>query len=134
MRSDGIVIASRPIGRCERRPSLDGLWADMAIQSNRALHLWIAPLTLAMTMAARPSRPLKAATSLIVVVMVMIVVVIIMMVMMMVVVMMMIVMMVVVIFSHYHRLFFRHSSVIAALVLGAQHLLSIRNGIQQLGK
>jgi hypothetical protein len=110
----------------------DALWADVAIQSNRALHLWIAPLTLAMTMAARPSRPLKAATSLIVVVMVIIVVVIIMMVMM--VVMMMIVMMVVVIFSHDHRLFFRHSSVIAALILGAQHLLSIRNGIQQLGK
>ena len=123
MRSDGIVIASRPIGPRERRPSLDGLWADMAIQSNRALHLWIAPLTLAMTMVARPSRPLKAATSLIVVVMVMIVVVIIMM-----------VMMVVVILSHDHRLFFRRGSVGAALVLGAQNLFSIRNGIQQLGE
>ena len=62
----------------------------------------------------------------------MIVVVIIMV--MMVVVMMMIVMMVVVIFSHDHRLFFRHGSVTAALVLGAQNLLGIRNGIQQLGK
>jgi hypothetical protein len=79
--------------------------------------------------AARPSRPLKAVAS-VVVVMVMIVVVVIMMMVM--VVMMMVVMMV--IFSHDHRLFSSGSGVAAALFLGAQHLLSIRNGLQQLGK
>ena len=62
-----------------------------------------------------------------VVVMVMIIVV-----MMVVVIMMMIVVMVIV--SHDHRLFFRTSSLIAALVLCAQNLLGIRDGLQQLGK
>ena len=56
------------------------------------------------------------------------------MMMMVMVVMMIIVVMVVVVLSHDHRLFFRHGSVGAALVLGAQNLLGIRNGIQQLGK
>ena len=53
-----------------------------------------------------------------------------------VVVMMMIVMMIVVmvIFSHHDRLFFRPSNVAATLVLGAQNILGIRDGVQQLGK
>ena len=70
----------------------------------------------------------------------MMVVVVMMMVMMMMVVMMMVMMvmvmmvMVMVILGHYHRLFFRDGGVAAALVLGAQNFLGIRNGIQQLGK
>ena len=68
--------------------------------------------------------------------MVMIVVMIIV-VMMMVMVVMMIVMMVmvmVVILGYNHRSFFRHSRIIAALVLGAQNLLGIRDGLQQFRK
>ena len=65
--------------------------------------------------------------------MVMVVMMIIVMMMVMV-VMMMIVMMVVIILGYDHRLFFGHGSVGAALVLGAQNLLGIRNGIQQLGE
>ena len=65
-------------------------------------------------------------------VMVMVVVMIIVMMMVVVVIVMMIVVMVIV--SHDHRLFFRPSSIIAALVLGAQNLLGIRDGLQQLGK
>ena len=44
-----------------------------------------------------------------------------------------VVMMMVMILRHYNGLFFNHSSV-TALVLGAQNLLGIGNGIQQLGK
>jgi len=63
--------------------------------------------------------------------MVMVVMVIIVIVMVMVV--MMIVMVMVMILRHYNRLFFNHGSV-TALVLSAQNLLGIGNGIQQLGK
>ena len=71
--------------------------------------------------------------------MVMIVVMIIVVMMMMVMVVMMIVMMVmvmvmVVILGYNHRSFFRHSRIIAALVLGAQNLLGIRDGLQQFRK
>ena len=44
-----------------------------------------------------------------------------------------VVVMMVVILRHYDGLFFNHSSV-TALVLSAQNLLGIGNGIQQLGK
>ena len=69
--------------------------------------------------------------------MVMVVVMIIMVVVMVVMVMVMIVMMVMVvmiIFGDDQRLFFRRSSIAAALVLGAENLLGVRNGIQQLGE
>ena len=55
----------------------------------------------------------------------------------MVMVMVMIVMMVMVmmiIFGDDQRLLFRRSSIAAALVLGAENLLGVRNGIQQLGE
>jgi len=77
--------------------------------------------------AARPAISLV-----VVVMMMMVVVMIIVMMVVVVVIVMMIVMMI--IFSHDHRLFFRHSSIIAALVLCAQNLLGIRDGLQQLGK
>jgi uncharacterized membrane protein len=80
----------------------------------------------------------SARVSLVVVVMMVMVVVMIIMVMMMVVVMivMMIVMMIVVmvIVSHDHRFVFRLDGIIAALVLGAQNLLGIRDGLQQFRK
>ena len=68
--------------------------------------------------------------------MVMIVVMIIVVMMMMMVVMMivMMVMVMVVILGYNHRSFFRHSRIIAALVLGAQNLLGIRDGLQQFRK
>lgn len=50
-----------------------------------------------------------------------------------VIVVVMVMMMVMIILSHYNRPLFNHSS-ITALVLGAQNLLRIRDGIQQLGK
>ena len=56
-----------------------------------------------------------------------------MVVMMMVVVPVMVVMMMVVVLSQYNRLFFSGTGV-AALVLSAQDLFGIGNGIQQLGK
>jgi len=64
----------------------------------------------------------------------MMVVVIVMIIIMMVMVVMVIVvvMMVMIILSHYQRVFFSDGR--AAFVLGAQNVLSIRNGIQQLGK
>ena len=63
--------------------------------------------------------------------MVMIIVVMMMMVM---IVMMIVMMMMVVILGYNHRSFFRHSRIIAALVLGAQNLLGIRDGLQQFRK
>ncbi len=60
----------------------------------------------------------------------MVVVVIVMMIIMMMMVMMMVMVM---ILRHYNGLFFNHSSV-TALVLSAQNLLRIRNGVQQLGE
>ena len=54
-------------------------------------------------------------------------------VMVMVMVIVVVVMMMVMILRHYNGLFFNHSSV-TALVLSAQNLLGIGNGIQQLGK
>ena len=68
-----------------------------------------------------------------VMVVVMIIVVVMMMVMVMV-VMMIVVMVMVVILGYNHRSFFRHSRIIAALVLGAQNLLGIRDGLQQFRK
>ena len=56
-----------------------------------------------------------------------------MIVMVMVMVVTVVVVMMVVILRHYDGLFFNHSSV-TALVLGAQNLRGIGNGIQQLGK
>jgi hypothetical protein len=56
-----------------------------------------------------------------------------MIVMVMVMVVTVVVVMMVVILRHYDGLFFNHSSV-TALVLSAQNLLGIGNGIQQLGK
>ena len=56
-----------------------------------------------------------------------------MVVMVMMMVMTVVVVMMVVILRHYDGLFFNHSSV-TALVLSAQNLLGIGNGIQQLGK
>ncbi len=77
----------------------------------------------------------SAHNRLIVMMMVMVVVVIVVMMIVVVVVMMVMVMIVVmVIFSHDHGLFFRLGSIAAALVLGAQNLLSIRNRLQQLRK
>ena len=68
-----------------------------------------------------------------VVVIVMMIIMMVMVVMVIVVVMMvMMVMMVMIILSHYQRVFFSDGR--AAFVLGAQNVLSIRNGIQQLGK
>ena len=64
------------------------------------------------------------------VVMVMVVMMVVMVMMM---VMTVVVVMMVVILRHYDGLFFNHSSV-TALVLSAQNLLGIGNGIQQLGK
>ncbi len=57
-------------------------------------------------------------------------------VMMVVIVVMMIVMvvMMVIILGHYHRLVFRDGAADAALALGAQNFLGIRNRIQQLRK
>ena len=68
--------------------------------------------------------------------MVVVVVMMVVMIMMMVIVVMMIVMvvMMVIILGHYHRLVFRDGTVSAAIILGAQNVLSIRNGIQQLSE
>jgi hypothetical protein len=68
-----------------------------------------------------------------VVVMIIMVVVMVVMVMVMVMIVMM-VMVVMIIFGDDQRLFFRRSSIAAALVLGAENLLGVRNGIQQLGE
>ena len=65
------------------------------------------------------------------VMMVVVMMIIVVMMMVMVIVMMIVVMVIV---SHDHRLFFRTGSIIAALVLCAQNLLGIRDGLQQLGK
>lgn len=56
-----------------------------------------------------------------------------MMIVMVMVMMVMVVVMMVMILRHYNGLFFNHGSV-TALVLSAQNLLGIRDGIQQLGK
>ena len=61
------------------------------------------------------------------------VVMVIVIVMVVMVVMVMVVMMMVMILRHYNGLFFNRGSV-TALVLSAQNLLGIGNGIQQLGK
>ena len=68
--------------------------------------------------------------------MVMVVVMIIMVVVMVMVMVMIVmtVMVVMIIFDDDKRLFFRRSSIAAALVLGAENLLGVRNGIQQLGE
>ena len=67
------------------------------------------------------------------IVMMIIVMMIIMMVMMVMMVMVIVVVMVMVVLSRFHGLFF-DAGRFAALVLGAQNLLSIRNGLEQLGK
>ena len=54
--------------------------------------------------------------------------------MVMVMVMIVMMVMVVIIFGYDQRLLFRRSSIAAALVLGAENLLGVRNGIQQLGE
>ena len=68
--------------------------------------------------------------------MVMVMVMVMMVIVMMVVVMMMVmvVVMVMMILSHYHRLLLSRGFVSGAFVLSAQDVLSIGNGIQQLGK
>ncbi len=67
----------------------------------------------------------------VVVMMMMMMMVMVMVIMVVVVVMVMVMMM---ILSHYHRLLFTGRFVNGALVLSAQNLLGIGNGIQQLGK
>jgi hypothetical protein len=70
----------------------------------------------------------------IIMVMVMMVVVMAMVMVMVVMMMVMVMVMVVIIFGYDQRLLFRRSSIAAALVLGAENLLGVRNGIQQLGE
>jgi hypothetical protein len=79
-------------------------------------------------------RSLRAASSVGVVVMVVVVVMIVMMVMIMVVIVVVVMMMVMMILSHHHRLLLTDNGVAVALALGAQDVLCIRNGIQQLGE
>jgi len=69
-----------------------------------------------------------------VMIVVMIIVVMMMVMVVMMIVMMVMVMVMVVILGYNHRSFFRHSRIIAALVLGAQNLLGIRDGLQQFRK
>ena len=69
-----------------------------------------------------------------VMIVVMIIVVMMMVMVVMMIVMMVMVMVMVVILGYNHRSFFIHSRIIAALVLGAQNLLGIRDGLQQFRK